>query len=322
MTKLFPRRLLIGALTLFLFITSCNLPSASPPPGAGTPNGQVTFTPRAIGTRSSALTPTALIPVTGSDLVSEQCQFCVNNEPHAVLIMPEQASFNVSQPIIGITCLTTEVINGRRILLCRGAQQTTFSLNVCPDGTNCRPFPVTLGTCPRNPEAAIPTLRATSTPLVSAAVATPLNTRIPRVTPVTSVTPPASPTANLQPPAVATTAAAPVVPQPSGQSPEDFIRWYFNAVWQTRNYEDLWQNYLTQNFKIKVGSGIFEDYAGWWDSVDRVDVNSVNVIQNDGTRAWVRVNINFHMKDGRTLNNQEYEYSLLYDASRNTWMFD
>jgi hypothetical protein len=236
--------------------------------------------------------------------------------------MPEDASFNVSQPITGITCLTTEVINGRRILLCRGAQQTTFSLNVCPDGTNCSQFPVTLGVCPRNVAAAIPTVRHTSTPILSVAAATPFSTRIPRVTPVTTVTPPASPTAIFVPPVAATTAAAPIIPQPGVQSPEDFIRWYFNAVWQTRNYQNLWENYLTDNFKAKVGSGIFEDYAGWWNSVDRVDVNSVNVAQNDGTHAWIRVNINFHMKDGRDINNQEYEYSLLYDASRNTWMFD
>lgn len=320
--KLFSRTLLLGALTFLLFTTSCNLPIALTPPVTVSPDGQVAMTARPIGTRGSSLTPTGLIPVTGGDFVLEQCQFCVNNEPHAVLIMPEQASFNVSQPIIGITCLTTEVINGRRILLCRGAQQTTFSLNVCPEGSSCTEFPVTLGACPRNVAAAIPTIKPSSTPFVSAALSTPVNTRVPRVTPATTMTPPASPTAIFVAPAAATTSAAPIVPQPGAQTPEDFIRWYFNAVWQTRNYEDLWGNYLTANFKAKVGSGIFEDYAGWWNSVDRVDVNSVNVIQNDGTRAWVRVNINFHMKDGRDVNNQEYEYSLLYDPGRNTWMFD
>ena len=320
--NLFSRRRLIGALMFLLLVTSCNLPSAQSSPGTGSPADQVIVTPRPIGTRSNALVPTVFIPVTGSNLVSEQCQFCVNGEPHAVLIMPEQASFNIAQPMIGVTCLTTEVINGRRVLLCRGAQQSSFSLNVCPDGTNCSQIPVTLGVCPRNPQAAIPTIRATTTPMVAAAAATPFNTRIPRVTPATTVTPPASPTAMVVAPAAATTSAAPITPQPGLQKPDDFIRWYFNAVWQTRNYQDLWENYLTTNFKIKVGSGIFEDYAGWWDTVDRVDVNSVNVIQNDGTHAWVRVNINFHMKDGRELNNQEYEYSLLYNAGRNTWMFD
>jgi hypothetical protein len=46
------------------------------------------------------------------------------------------------------------------------------------------------------------------------------------------------------------------------------------------------------------------------------------VIQNDGTQAWVRVNVTFTMMDGRVVANQEYDYDLLYDASRGTWMFD
>ena len=36
-----------------------------------------------------------IIPVTGSQEVLLQCQFCVNDEPHAVLILPESAAFLV-----------------------------------------------------------------------------------------------------------------------------------------------------------------------------------------------------------------------------------
>jgi hypothetical protein len=71
-----------------------------------------------------------------------------------------------------------------------------------------------------------------------------------------------------------------------------------------------------------VGSGLFEDYLGWWNSVDRVDVNAVDVIENNGTDAWVRVNLTFHMKDGRVVRDQIYDYDFLYDANRGTWMFD
>ena len=71
-----------------------------------------------------------------------------------------------------------------------------------------------------------------------------------------------------------------------------------------------------------MGSGLFEDYGVWWDSVARVDVNSVDVLQNNGTNALVRVNVTFHMKDGRVVQNQVYDYNFLYDPSRGTWMFD
>ncbi len=114
-------------------------------------------------------------------------------------------------------------------------------------------------------------------------------------------------------------------PQQSGigiQDPEQFVRWYFGAVWQIRDYENLWNNYLTPSFKTVVSPGGYAEYVTWWNSVQRVDINSINVIQNDGTHAVIQVNVTFAMKDGRIIGNQEYDYDLLYDANKQTWMFD
>ena len=128
------------------------------------------------------------------------------------------------------------------------------------------------------------------------------------------------------PPGHENTKAPPLLP-PSGtqtfiQDPAEFTRWYFTRVWKERDYQNLWDNYLDSSYKANVGSGLFEDYAGWWDSVERVDINSMDVLQNNGRDAWVRVNLTFHMKDGRVVQNQVYDYDLLYDPSRGTWMFD
>ena len=86
------RRLLIGALTMILLNTSCNLPAKTPTPtGTTIPTGE-TAHPTILPTDTSiADTPTASIPVTGLEEVSLQCEFCVNDEPHAVLVMPENA---------------------------------------------------------------------------------------------------------------------------------------------------------------------------------------------------------------------------------------
>ena len=120
---------------------------------------------------------------------------------------------------------------------------------------------------------------------------------------------------------------APSVPTVSGmptnmQDPAEFARWYFTRVWNERDYQNLWDNYLTPSFKTNVGSGLFEDYVGWWNSVARIDVNTVDILTNNGTDAWVRVDLTFHMQDGRVVRNQLYDYDFLYDPSRGTWMFD
>ncbi len=122
MNESFSRSVLIGAWMLLL-LTSCNFPATTPGVPAGTilPTQQGTTAVSPTNTSING-TPTSSIPITGADLVSLQCQFCVNDEAHAVLIMPESASFLVSNPITGINCLTAQVVNGRRLVLCHGKQ--------------------------------------------------------------------------------------------------------------------------------------------------------------------------------------------------------
>lgn len=354
--KVTPRRMLIGAFMLILISTSCNLPAQTPTPvGTILPTGIVPSTDVPISTVSNE-TPTTLIPVTGMEEVSIQCQFCVNNEPHAVLLLPESASFLVSEPVIGVNCITAQVVNDKRILFCRGTQQTSFTLNVCFDNSNCLQYPIVLETCP------ITTRTGITTPVVL----TPANTGVSPTAPVDTSVPAPTQTVQAPPPAVATTsvpilptvtlppvqattaapppatltqpaAAVPTLHSPQAKAtplpgtrlprtnladPEGFIRWYFQSVWAERNYQELWDNYLTPAFKARPNAGGYEGYAAWWDSVQRVDVNSVTVLRNDGTNAWIRVNVTFTMVDGRVISNQEYDYDLFFDATRQTWMFD
>jgi hypothetical protein len=347
---------LIGALTLIVLTSACNLPAQSSPTAVGTilpTQGGITPSP---AVAASTQTPITLIPVTGNQEVSLQCQFCVNGEPHAVLILPENASFLVSQPVVGVNCITAQVVGDKRILFCRGTQKTIFNLNVCSDAANCLQYPITLATCPLAPQKGNPTPQVlvaantgiTPTPaatgtVISSPPVTQSSTSLPPTTatatpipaatstayPLPTVTlPPAIPTTAL-PPAGTATARAPQsrvpatrLPRTELDTPEGFLRWYFAAVWNERNYQQLWDNYLTPSFKSRPNNGGYEEYVTWWSSVKRVDVNSVSVLQNDGTHAWVRVNLSFTMQDGRVVGNQEYDYDLFYDAARQTWMFD
>jgi len=210
------RRLWFVALFLILILGACSLPSTSPSTPIGTILATEQMTDTAIPTSTNAGTPTEFIPITGMDVVSLQCQFCVNDEAHAVLIMSSAVSFNVSEPATGITCATAEEINGRRILLCRGAQSTSFNLNVCEDASNCLQFPVTLQDCPLVPQ----TGSGTRMPLITFTPQTPIF-----LTPVNTLLPPPStpipPTSATTPPSgVTPTTIPPTTPVPTEVTPE------------------------------------------------------------------------------------------------------
>lgn len=108
----------------------------------------------------------------------------------------------------------------------------------------------------------------------------------------------------------------------SQSRPEEFVFWYFNAVWQQRNYKDLWNNFLTPSFQNHSSNGNFNEYAKWWKTVKRIDINGVEIVQKKESSAWTKINVNFYLNDGRVLNSREYDYSLLFDTDKRIWMFD
>ena len=178
---------------------------------------------------------------------------------------------------------------------------STSTIAALPSVTNTSLFPV---------------FSTPTAPIAPSLTPLPTQTAVAQVPVITITVPPGHPN----------TKSAPLLP-PSGtqatvQDPAGFVRWYFTRVVTERDYQNLWDNYLTASFKTSVGSGLFDDYVWWWNTVQRVDINAIDVLQKDGQDAGVRVNLTFHMKDGRLVENQVYNYDLLYDPSRETWMFD
>lgn len=108
----------------------------------------------------------------------------------------------------------------------------------------------------------------------------------------------------------------------SQSRPEEFIFWYFNAMWQQRNYEDLWNNFLTASFQNHSSNGNFNEYVKWWKTVSRIDINGVEIVQKKENSAWAKINANFYLNDGRVFNNRVYDYSLVFDTNKKIWMFD
>jgi len=104
-------------------------------------------------------------------------------------------------------------------------------------------------------------------------------------------------------------------------NPEGFARWYFTAVWQTRNYDYLW-TFLTPSFRSHSSPNGYYEYANWWGSVDKVDISSINVFINDGRHASIITTLAFHLHNGQLMPYTQYAYDLVYNPDRHTWMFD
>ena len=201
------RRILIGAsLVIFLSSACGRLTLISPTPvwtvpPFGQPNFPTATIAAATPITATSVAVTPLIPITGENVVSLQCQFCVDTETHAVLIFPDFAYFDVTSDT-PVSCLTADVTSGKRILICHGAHSTAFTLNICSDPQNCLQYPVALQSCPLLQAGATPVATGTSfylTPITTLKAPTKIKER----TPVPSGTPtiaPPQPTATPSPP--------------------------------------------------------------------------------------------------------------------------
>ena len=130
-----------------------------------------TQAPTIVGNPAAGTSQTALIPVTGLDIMPVDCQFCVDNMAHALLVLPDTAIFEVASTtppttttttnntttIINTNCTTIEVNNGKQVVLCSGPEKTSITLNVCinsANGNTCTNFPLNLLACSPTQQAA------------------------------------------------------------------------------------------------------------------------------------------------------------------------
>ena len=168
--------ILVGFVSLILLSSACTVLGESTTTPVGTilsGNNLLTSTSISSVTATATDTPiTPVIPITGENVVEMQCQFCVNELTHAVFVFPDYAIFDVDSAS-PVTCLTAEVINGKRVLVCSGAQLTSFNLKICSDASNCLLYPVALQGCPLVPDAGTASLTSTpATPIFLTAINT------------------------------------------------------------------------------------------------------------------------------------------------------
>ena len=185
--KKISRPILIGVLMIIFLTSACGALARPSPTPLGTilpadqsQTPEPTLTVVSITATDTPETP--VIPITGENVVEMQCQFCVSGFTHAVFIFPDFAIFDV-ESTTPVTCLTAEVVNGKRVLICQGTQLTSFNLKICSDTSNCLLFPVSLQACPLAATTGTPIVTGTPrSPVFLTPISTlrsPTRTRVP-----------------------------------------------------------------------------------------------------------------------------------------------
>jgi hypothetical protein len=130
------------------------------------------------------------------------------------------------------------------------------------------------------------------------------------------------PSASLAPSVVPSLTSIPPTPAVDLTDPQRFGEWFFTDLWTVRDFQVLWDTYLTAAYQEQASPGGFQEWAAWWISVRKIDIYSVDVLDNDGHYATIHVDLGFHLNDGRVLDHRAYTYQLAYSPIRKTWMFD
>ena len=125
---------------------------------------------------AAQLTPTAdgsqtpSTPVTGDDVILLECQFCVDSKAHTLLVLSEDATFEIVAPAASVAtpgpddgCNTVDTFNDKQLVLCRAEENTSITLNICTDANNCTELAVDLQACPVSANTPEPS-SLTSTP--------------------------------------------------------------------------------------------------------------------------------------------------------------
>lgn len=105
------------------------------------------------------------------------------------------------------------------------------------------------------------------------------------------------------------------------QTPKEFVSFYFDAI-NSRNYSLTW-SLLTDAFKNNLnGSSLYnyQEYVDFWNSVYQANLKDVHAVCQ-GDLCAVDATLQLYYNNGQ-FNTSTYPYTLTYDHTRNTWMFD
>ena len=99
----------------------------------------------------------------------------------------------------------------------------------------------------------------------------------------------------------------------------------YYALVSDNRYDQSW-SLLTDEFKQIFNCCApqynYSGYTEWWDSVDHVEFGDVYTVSQTENRAVVYADLRYHMVEGGVSEDQQPYIALVYDPTRNAWLFN
>ncbi|MCT7956825.1 protein kinase domain-containing protein [Laspinema palackyanum] len=142
-------------------------------------------------------------------------------------------------------------------------------------------------------------------------------------TPPVVVTPtePEPPVDEMPPAESETPDSTPEPTEPVGDrpTPEESISDYYANI-NNRNYSQAW-NQLDPRFQTNQ-SGDYDTYTNWWNTVENVNVNNINVVASTPFSAIVDTSLTYTMQDDGRISNETLRMSLIWNEETGTWAIE
>jgi hypothetical protein len=107
--------------------------------------------------------------------------------------------------------------------------------------------------------------------------------------------------------------------------PEQFIRTYYQAINQ-RQYTQTWAM-LSPHFKKThlccdlEGKYKFNNYTGWWNTIEKVDVLTAKAHERNILPVLVLSTLRYYKKNGKVID-ETHLFSLVEDLANNSWLIE
>ena len=108
-------------------------------------------------------------------------------------------------------------------------------------------------------------------------------------------------------------------PKTDATSPSQAVINYYQTI-NDRNYSTSW-NQLSRKFQRNKSNNSYSEYIGWWNKVQRVEVEQAKTVSTASNTATVEVKIKYYLKSGRVISDVQ-RFKLIWNATQQNWNFD